>query len=507
MSLGLGQAFPEKRRAASPPWTAAPRPPKPAPRRVRVRWTRVLLTVGVTALALAGALAGAWKIGLAGRSPFEGLLPADTPVVLEGEASAVIEALRRAPGSGSRILADFGLTRSLAEGAQRILVARLSGPAPEEARLCRTHLARLVDALEAAWRPDQGYPASLPEARPCPCGGRETFRRDGEDFVLECRGANHEVRYDSRLGFPEEPSAEPVVLVAIEQGRTGARRASLVSRGGGGLRLLCNQPERLDHLLADRGPRLALPGPAGSPLRLAARTRDLRDLFPGLLQGLPEDGRVELWGDPLASRWSVRLAGKGLAASPGEEDSARLLSELPASPVAFAGSPELLRRLGLAPEGVDLAPVREVGVALEGPLTRERAGEEIALALAGRTPAVLAARFGSPARLRPWMQASAWKSVLDGRSRDARLQSSGDAALLHLGPEPGTVETRPSVPEGPAKAGLAGWVTLRESAGQAGLYGFSAGLAPEGCWLEIARQAALPAPARRPEAVPVLQSR
>lgn len=475
-----------------------------------MRWSRVLTVVAVAGAALLALAAVAARLGQGTRSPFEGLLPADTPLVVEGEAAAVLEALRSSPGPGPQALEEFGLSHSLAGETRRMLVALLPGTSEADAGLCRAHLARVVDGLESAWEDRQAYPATAPALGSCPAGGTLSYRPEGEDFVLECQGSTHRVAYASREGFIEGTGGGPALLVAVEKGREQALQASLVPQATRDLRLFCTRPELLDQLLCSRGPRLDLPGPASAPLRLSAEARQFRSLFPRLSPQVPDGGRIEAWGDPAEGRWSARLPLALPAQAPAEADPASLLAELPTSPVAVAGSPALLEVLGLGPTGLATGASRRptcVGFTTAAPLVRGQERQQLDRAVAGRASAQVAARFETPGQVRPWLQASPWAALLQAGHPGGQVDLRGGTAILRLGAESPSQGSRPTLPAGPGDAALAGWATVVSPGTRADVYGFCAGWDGGRLWVEIDREAASGAASQARGDVPQIEAR
>ncbi len=506
MSLGLGQAFPQPgprpRRSA---WRFRRRARRRPQARLKVRWKRVLMVVAV-ALALLTVALAAWH-AQSRRSPFAGLLPADAPLVVEGETSAVLEALRRSPEPGPQIIKDFGLSGALGSDTRRVMVAVFPGSTTAEVGLqCRHDLTRLVESLETAWEKTQDWPASLPAGATCPAGGQLTYRQDGQDYILECRGSNHHVVYDSRIGFLEGQSASPVFLVAVEKGKDSLQ-ASMFPGAHRDLRLFCNDQEQLNRLLSSSGPRLELPGPATAPLRLTARAQELRRLMPLLPQAVPGDGRVEIWGDPASGRLSVRLPLPRPGNQTEEVKAAQMLAEMPQAPVVIAGAPSLMRLLGL--EVPQVGAPRCLGIALATPLVRGQEQQQMARVLSGREAATLQGWFDGPEQTRTWVRESALAPLLAGNDAGGEIALRPGGATLRLGPPMKPAGSRPVLPAGPSEAELAGWADLVRPGGASEPYSFCAGWDGNCLWLEVARQATRPEPQARigQSPVPTLRAR
>jgi len=505
MSLGLDRIFPQSRsRRLRAPWPLLRRSPRPSPRRSRVRWWRVLAVVGVTCLVLGLLGLIAWRLG-ADRSPFARLLPAETPLVLEGEPSAVLEALRRLPGPGPQLLKDFGLSPASVSDSHRVLVALLAGPPTSNPSACRAHLAQTVDVLESSWERTGSWPKHLSEVASCPQGGQVLYQRQGEDYVLECRGPDHRMAYDSRQGFLTESAPSPVYLVAVEKSAEPTVQAALIPGMKPDLRLYCSDPEQLDRLLSAPGPRLSLPGPEGSPLRLTARARELRELFPSLPSGLARNDRVEVWGDPATGRLSARMPLPTPTLSEEPLEVSEVLAELPASPVTLAGTPSFLRLLGVDP-GLAEAPDL-LGLALADPLVRGQEREQLARVMEGRQPTAMEARFATPARARTWLGRSSWALLQGEGHRGGQAACLQQRVVVRMGPGMPGLSSRPTLPNGPGQTGLAGWATLQDPEADTEVYSFAAGRDREQLWLEILRQGAPPtSPRPQPSpSVPTMQ--
>ena len=505
MSLGLDQVFPQPRsRRLRDPWPRVRRSPGPPLRRSRVRWWRVLSVLGAAGLVLALLGLLVWRWG-ADHSPFARLLPADTPMVIEGEPSAVLMALRSLPGPGPELLKDFGLFPATLSESDRVLVALLAGPPLAHPNPCRTHLAQTVDRLESSWEKTGSWPEHLAEVAPCPQGGKTFYRRQGEDYVLECRGDDHRLAYDSRQGFIEELTPSPVYLVAIENSTGQTVQAGLMPGTGPDLRLFCSDPDQLDRLLSASGHRLSLPGPEDSPLRLTARVRELCELFPDLPSGLARNDRIEAWGDLDAGRISARMPLPSSVPPDESVEVTRLLAELPASPVALAGTPSFLRLLGLDPSPTEAPEL--LGLSLATPLTRGQEREQLARALKGRQPAALEARFADATRARVWLDSSSWASLQGEGHRGGEAACLQERVLIHTGPGISLEESRPALPDGPGQTGLAGWTTIQDPEAGTKVYSIAAGRDGATFWLEILRQgnsANSPGPQPSPS-VPTMQ--
>ncbi len=459
--------------------------------------------MGMALLVLTVALT-AWS-GWSRRSPFAGLLPADAPLVVEGETSAVLEALRRSPEPGPRILQDFGLSRALAGDTRRVMVAIFPGTTTPQAGLeCRQELTRLVEDLETSWESSQGWPTSLPPQVRCPAGGKVTWRQEGQDYILECRGRDHHEVYDSRIGFATDATTSPVLLVAVEKGEE-TLQASVLPSGHRDLRLFCNDQQQLNRLLSRPGPRLELPGPADAPLRLTARARDLRAFLPALPQTVPELARIEAWGDPTSGRISLRLPVSRPAATPEPVEAAEMLAEMPQAPVVVAGTPWLMRWLGM-----DLPQVgdpRCLGLALASPLPRGQELQQVARALSGRQAAVIKARFETPDQTRQWLRRTAWAPLLEGNQDGGEISLQPEEATLRLGPALQPAESRPLLPAGPTEAELAGWASLVGPGEVAELISFCAGWEGDCLWIETARQTHEVQGPPPPDSIPTMQAR
>jgi len=441
--------------------------------------------LGVTCLVLGLVGLVAWRLA-ADRSPFSRLLPAETPLVLEGEPSAVLEALRRLPGPGPQLLKDFGLSPATISDSHRVLVALLTGPPTAHPSPCRAHLAQTVDQLESSWEKTGSWPDQLSEVASCPQGGQVLYQRQGQDYVLECRGPDRRLAYDSRQGFIEESGVSPVYLLAVEKSTGQTVRAGLIPGTGPDLRLYCSDPDQLDRLLSASGPRLSLPGPEDSPLRLTARVRELRELFPSLPSGLGRNDRVEVWGDPAAGRMSARMPLPTPVLPEEPLEVSELLAELPASPVTLAGTPAFLRLLGVDPGPADAPDL--LGLALAAPLVRGQEREQLARALEGRQPAALEARFGNPARARAWLNRSSWASLQGEGHRGGQTACLQERVVVRMGPGMPVQGSRPSLPDGPGQTGLVGWATLESPEAGTEVYSFAAGRDHEQFWLEFLRQ-------------------
>lgn len=478
-------------------WPLLRRRPVPR-RRVRVRWARLLAVGGAGLAVLALVLLVARLAWPGGRSPFQGLLPDETPLAVEGEGAAVLDLLRRAGPLGPQVLDRFGLSGSRCAG-RRMLFALLPRTGSDVAALrqCREAMGRSVNALELAWEEQQAYPASSPPLQ-CPAGGRPAYRLEGEDFVLECQGQDHRLAYDSRSGFEGGASAGPAVLVGLDR-----------PEAEGGMQLLCSQPELLEPLLAAAGPRLELPGPAGAPLRAVGDVASMEALLPGPWPQMAPRGRVHLWGDPTQERWSLRLP---LPSPETPVGVAEALQELPAAPVAMAASPAFLRLVApTLAEELSLSGAEapgSVGVAMEEPFSRDGWREQLARRLAGRGGTVVAASFPEASQATAWVAKTPWSGVLTGTAPGAEFEARGTAAILRLGGWAGAEPSRPTLPTGEGEAALAGWVTVEGPHGRRALYCFAAGPDAQGTWMELSRQDAPPAPppVARDE-TPVIQAR
>lgn len=481
-------------------WPFLRRHPSTARRRVRVRWGRLVLAGGAALAVLALGMLLSRLGALPGRSPFESLLPEDTPLAVEGEASAVLDLLSRTPPLGPQVIDEFRLSHRRAAGKRMVFaLLRRSGADVDAADRCRQEMASVVTALEDGWEARQAYPSAGP-AFTCPSGGTATYLVEGEDFVLKCSAASHTVVYDSRSGFQRQAERGPAVLVGLER-----------AEEEGGTQFLCSQPELLDRLLKSDAPRLDLPGPGDVPLRAVGDVESMETLIQAPWPAMAAKDRVLLWGDPAEERWSLRLPLAAAQATAGGEV-AEALRELPPAHVAMAAAPGFLRLLApalaedLALSGAD-AP-GSVGVAMEQPLCRSRWREELARRLAGRGGTVVAASFPNGDRLERWVRKTPWAGVLAGASPGAELEKRDTATLLRLGDWSSEEPPRPTLPSGDGEAALAGWVTVQDAHGRRAIYCFAAGPDSEGTWMEICREEAPPGPPQvaRDEA-PVIQSR
>ena len=426
-------------------------------------------------------------------------------MVLEGEPSAVLEALRRLPGPGPELLKDFGLSPATVSDSHRMLVALLAGPPLAHPSPCRAHLAQTVDRLESSWEKTGSWPEHLSEVVSCPQGGQTFYQRQGEDYILECRGPDHRLAYDSRQGFIDEPTPSPVYLVAVENSAGRTVQAALMPGTGPDLRLFCSDPDQLDRLLSASGPRLSLPGPEDSPLRLTARVRELRELLPDLPSGLARNDRIEAWGDPAAGRMSARMPLPTPVLSDKPVNVSELLAELPASPVALAGTPAFLRLLGLDPGPAEAPEL--LGLNLATPLIRGQEREQLARALEGRQAAALQARFADATRARAWLDRSSWASLQGEGHRGGQAACLQERVVIRMGPGMPLEGSRPALPDGPGQTGLAGWTTIQSPEAGTEVYSLAAGRDGATFWLEILRQGAS-ATSPRPQpspSVPTLQ--
>ena len=172
---------------------------KPTPKR-RLHWKRLLSLSFCLLLLVAGALwlgLSWWQNRPLPPSPFAGLLPAATPLALEGSPRAVAQVLRQ----HCDLVAEFAQYQNLADDPQiRILVAILPNAQGVDP-LCQTYLSRLASQLEETWNKERSYPQQFQPSKGCPHQGKTTYQSDGATFTLTCQGPQHRSLYNSRSGL------------------------------------------------------------------------------------------------------------------------------------------------------------------------------------------------------------------------------------------------------------------------------------------------------------------
>lgn len=479
---------------------------RPAARRkVRLRWSRLAV-----AAAGVGLLAGLFvALPRSARSPFQGLLPAGTPLALEGDTGAVLDFLSHHAPLGPRVLQEFGLTGALAGGVdRRALVAVLPGAPVGQAEPCRRGMEALAVTLDEAWESGEAYPA-VTSGR-CPSGRPLTYAVEGADYRLEC--PEHHLRYDSTSGFTHATGSSEgsPVLVALEEGARPRPPRPLSSRDARGVQVLCTSQPALDRALEPEQPTMELPGPPDAPVRLVASGPQAAEALPPVLQAAVASApKVRIWGDPARGRWSLRVPHPAEAEGPAV-DVAGALGELPAAPVALAAEPRFLARLSpAAAEALGAGhPARPevVALAAASPLRAGSWSSDLARLLAGRSPAVLAASCADEARARRWLAATRLGSDLRA-GPGLHVEVQDGAVRVEMAAEGWAATPRPKIPAGEGEALAAGWLTLAEPNGTSALYAWSAGLSEGDLWLEVARSAAEGPAAPSAAAPPTIKSR
>ena len=466
-------------------------------RRSRLHWKRLLLAA-VTLLFILGL--GTYSLYrivgffFNGNPPFCHVLPKNTPLAIEGSPDAVLSFLN----TRIKPTALRGLPFATAGAkSECVLFAQLPGVNGNASRDCQRNLIKLVNTIEDSWNTNSSYPQTLPLLPPCPAHGHLKYVSDGESFHLTCQSESHQTVYDSNSGLETARNAKPVLIAGFYRPAEHIE-GSFTIAGHKNIEFVSNYPVKAKMLLENAEQStgtLALANAPDAPLRISLSAQRFYVLFPQASLRLPPDVRVSAWQNAEGNRWSGRADLQQESAFVANATAGtnclapeKMLSSLPDTAMAVAGSTPFLRALSLWPADCDADAANApgtVGVSTNEYPTPMALYPTIAKSLAGRTNCFITSSFAPQKNARNWLAATSVGDVFahTQSQKDCQATLEKNSLTLQLGPKL-TPGERPDLPTGPSEPLCLGWASISDNS-QLKVSAFSMGIVEGILWGEV----------------------
>ncbi|MDO5295021.1 MAG: hypothetical protein Q4F00_00040 [bacterium] len=430
------------------------------------------------------------------RSPFSGLLPHDTPLIVEGAPDSVVKFLHQLeipiPELGEGL--DIGQIN-----CERLLYAAVPLENNGDYAGCRQTIMQTVNSLEEKWTEQQCYPVpdsiKLPQ---CPYGGQLTYNSDGQQFTITCRGSEHAALYNSVSGLNvQNSSSQPLIFIAFQSDDPQWQNAA-ISKKYPHIRILTSDPQRTVEYLEQNENNLEIRYPKETSLYASVINEHLGDFWNSLPLLLPGE-RTIITKNSQTGIYSLRSALPASESSPsgsspekGLPSAERCWKQLPQGEIRLAASSELLRRINLLPwpmHSTEKAQPLVFGIATDSVPHLNKLLPSVNSAFSGLTEAGIVMEFTDKSSAEKGLKNSPWGD-LSADSNPYCFGEQKDSTLsITIGekmPEIGT--NVPLLPQGPGPVQLACQLTLSKNAQEKRRYLISGGWHNGQLWMEILPQ-------------------
>lgn len=462
----------------------------PAPKGTTTFWQNhrrsAVLTLAVLfALAVVGCLKSCSPLQ---RSPFSGILPADTPLVIEGSPQDVAHFLVQMD-IAIPALGDGQDLSSL--NCSRLLYAAIPPESNGDVSGCKKAIMKTVNILEENWTTTQSYPATLEGLAPnCPHGGTITYRLTDNGFALSCQGTDHQTTYDSVLGLSTDVTAQkPLVFIAFYSDDPCWDEAA-ISPQHPDLKILSSDPEFTAKYLEQVPAPLDIRYPKDSSMFVQVLNASLPQIWTKLPAELP--GKyTTITKSAQTGIYSLRAQvaePESETQSPSYPSIEKTLACLPQGQTRLAGSCALLESLNLLP----LSPVQlrggkplTLGMATNATLRLAQLLPTFSSGLAGLTQSSFSAQFGDAGSAQNALRQSPWGDLSQPTNPQCTGTCNGAIAQVAIGDPLPAAQNQVALPPGPGPAQLGGVVTVTVSPQDVRPYAFSGGVHENQLWLEV----------------------
>ena len=422
------------------------------------------------------------------RSPFSGLLPPSTPLIIEGTPGDVSNFLRRmeiaVPSLGGG--PDIG---SL--DCDRLLYAAVPPENNGDFAACRITLMQTVNSLEEIWTEQMRYPASEEAVLPqCPFGGQMVYASDGQQFTLTCSGEGHKTQYNSLTGLStRNADSKPLVFIAFQSDDPQWQDAA-ISKKHPKIKILTSDPQRTAAFLEQSENGMEIVYPRHTSLYASVLNERLSDFWTGLPLTLPGERSIITKNDQTGV-YSLRspIAAEENQA-PAELPSVdSCWKQLPQGSARIAVSCELLRQLNLLPwqlQSSDRPQPLVFGITSNNISHISRLLPTVNSAFSGLSEAVIAARFADKNAAEQGLRNSPWGDLSKDGNPYCRGEQNGDILSISIGEKlPASSAAALPLPQGPGPLQLAGQFTVTDNAQNTQTYSISGGVRGNEFWLEV----------------------
>ncbi len=428
------------------------------------------------------------------RSPFNAILPQQTPLVVEGNKEDVLNFLRKL-GIVEPALAD---SRDL-DGipCTRLLYAAVPTTNGEDFSTCRRNLLNSANAVEDTWPEHQSYPTQLAvPLTPCPYGGHIVYTSDGNSFTLVCQGEDHRTVYSSTNGLQSSSSSsQPLIIVAFQSSSDYLQAAALPKHPD--IKILASDPQKALQLLEDASETLTITYPRDTSLYASVDNAKRAHFWNDLPIKLPGKRSV-ITKDAKTGVYSLRadLAPSNEMAQIPYPDSSAILQSLPQGSTAWAGSTELLRKLELLPSqltAMENALPQVIGVTTNASMTMRQVLPTLNSSLNGLTQAAFTFAYDDEKTAEAALSHMPWGDLSQANNPQCQVERQRDRITINIGdPIPPSQTPRIKLPKGPGPCQLGGRITLRRGTPTEHSYCFSAGITSNQFWLNAISDDSMP---------------
>ncbi|MBQ7568998.1 hypothetical protein IJT17_09355 [bacterium] len=462
---------------------------KEHPQHTHYRWITALAVI-TSVMLIAGTACSNWF--KTKTSPFSGLLPQSTPLVIEGTASDVIRFLRQL-GIEQPSLGENQDLDSLQ--CERLLYAAIPSENSGDFSACKRNILKNAKAIEESWSAQLQYPeqqASSPQL--CPYGGKLAYESSGQSFTISCTGADHQTVYNSTNGLSTRTTDSPPLIFIAFQSQDPRWQDAAVSKKHPDIKILASDPERTVKLLEEQAEQtLTINYSSDTALYANVLNSKLSFFWHSLPIKLPGE-RTIITKNAETGVYSLRA---DMALPTASEDSAdpqwpasdTCLAELPKASTYLAASCELLQQINLLPAALNQpgAPEPQVfGFATNASVPLSHLLQTVSSGFAGLTQACYAAQFSDSATAQQSMANSPWGDISQSGNPHCQGTLKDRTVTVNIGGKLPETQSEPAVfPVGPGPSQMAGRLTVLDYAQTQRTYLFSGGVKKNQLWIEV----------------------
>lgn len=422
------------------------------------------------------------------RSPFSGLTPKTTPLVVEGTPQDVLKFLRQLeitiPELGEGL--DIGSLQ-----CDRLLYAAVPPDNHGDFTACKKTLMRTVNAIEETWTQQQFYPApdavTLPQ---CPYGGQFSYESDGRQFTLSCSGPEHQMHYSSLKGLSSHTvNKSPLIFIAFKSGDPRWQDAA-ISKKHPEIKILTSDPERTLAFLEQDEENLEIRYPKHTSLYANVLNERLSDFWDSLPLTLPGERSI-ITKNAQSGVYSLRAGQPSAEPTPGPDLPAadRCWQQLPPGATRLAASCELLKQLNLLPwplKSAEKSQPQIFGIATNDVCRLNKFMPTVNSAFSGLSEAGLIAQFTDSSSAQQGLQNSPWGDLSKSKNPHCVGEQRGNTVSVTIGEKlKGSDDSAPPLLKGPGPLQLTGRLTVIDYTNTSRSYLISGGLHKGELWLEV----------------------
>ena len=424
--------------------------------------------------------------GYGERSPFHEMLPADTPLVIEGDKDEVIKFIRSI-GLIEPTNADLGSLDALQ--CTRLLYAAVPA-ANTDGAACRQSLMNAVNGIEEEWDLNHTYPAQ-PQTpiQPCPLGGQPVYQSDGQTFSLTCSGPTHQTIYTSTDGLTASNAvAQPLVIVAFVSD-TAKLSSSFTPPGFSQVQVISTDPARTQQMLESDAEKMEIRYPQHTSLFIDMLNSQLSTLGLGLNATLPGK-RFTITKSDFSGIYSLRATFEDSEYNPDYPVINASLEALPQASTRWAGSVELMKELNILPLAVKEWSQQQpliCAMATNANMEINQLMPTMDSAMSGLTQATFVGEFSDEASAQACAVSGPWGDISDGQNPQCLAQIQDTRVAVNIGDAlTAGNHTKVYLPPHRGPVQLGGQLSLISRQDQTSeVYNFCAGVRNGQFWMEI----------------------